>query len=380
MLPPIEIADPALLQEILGYLNFSSGSSDPTFLRRLNELWQAIENTEPPQGEVCAIALQLLHEKLTKLTGSSAAFQNVDQAEHVLRLIFDEVLPAYRRHHRDLLFHQSDAQLWQPFFIGRVAEAVLTSGGPWNETERIVEESLRRLNDFLGYRPIPVLETHKHEPYAHERVRPLPLYIAGAGVGTGKYRELIEQTLHVLQHTDADVLEAAGFDFAALDELGFDPRAYDFNHPVNRRPNYHFGTWDPHLIDNKGRYRAIRHSAVHTRCRHGTHQASSRFARGASVVGSGRSFGGHDFDGLGHDGSGPEAYDSSVSLATLYRKLPRIEMSFINSCLLACRKRTRQRLETEAASRRQLFAGARQHLNAELARRRACNCSMCDWR
>ncbi len=41
----------------------------------------------------------------------------------------------------------------------------------------------------------------------------------------------------------------------ALDELAFDPRAYDFNHPVNRRPNYHFGTWDQHLIDNKGRYR-----------------------------------------------------------------------------------------------------------------------------
>ena len=40
-----------------------------------------------------------------------------------------------------------------------------------------------------------------------------------------------------------------------LDELAFDPRAYDFDHPVNKRPNYHFGQWDPHLIDNKGFYR-----------------------------------------------------------------------------------------------------------------------------
>ena len=40
-----------------------------------------------------------------------------------------------------------------------------------------------------------------------------------------------------------------------MDELAFDPRAYDHGHPVNRRPNYLFGEWDPHLIDNKGHYR-----------------------------------------------------------------------------------------------------------------------------
>ena len=40
-----------------------------------------------------------------------------------------------------------------------------------------------------------------------------------------------------------------------MDELAFDPRAYDFDHPANKRPNYHFGQWDPHLIDNQGRYR-----------------------------------------------------------------------------------------------------------------------------
>ena len=40
-----------------------------------------------------------------------------------------------------------------------------------------------------------------------------------------------------------------------LDELAVDPRAYDFDHPANKRPNYHFGQWDPHQIDNQGRYR-----------------------------------------------------------------------------------------------------------------------------
>ena len=38
----------------------------------------------------------------------------------------------------------------------------------------------------------------------------------------------------------------------AMSELAFDPRAYDFDHPANKRPNYHFGEWDPHCIDNKG--------------------------------------------------------------------------------------------------------------------------------
>jgi hypothetical protein len=37
--------------------------------------------------------------------------------------------------------------------------------------------------------------------------------------------------------------------------IGVDPRAYDFDHPANKRPNYHFGQWDPNQIDNQGRYR-----------------------------------------------------------------------------------------------------------------------------
>ena len=57
----------------------------------------------------------------------------VEQAEAVLRLVFDGVLPAYREFHRDLLFHQTDETLFQPLFIGRACEAVLQQGGPWNE-------------------------------------------------------------------------------------------------------------------------------------------------------------------------------------------------------------------------------------------------------
>ena len=55
--------------------------------------------------------------------------------------------------------------------------------------------------------------------------------------------------------TDPDILRLAHFDPEALQELALDPRAYDFNHPVNKRPNYHFGQWDPQHLDTKGRYR-----------------------------------------------------------------------------------------------------------------------------
>ena len=45
------------------------------------------------------------------------------------------------------------------------------------------------------------------------------------------------------------------FDLALLEELAVDPRAYDFDHPVNKRPNYLFGQWDLGKLDNAGRCR-----------------------------------------------------------------------------------------------------------------------------
>ena len=97
----------------------------------------------------------------------------MSQARAVVRLLRDHLLPAYRKFHRDLLWHQSDRELWRPLFLGRAFEAILAQGGPWNETERIVAGALETLNDYIGYRPVAVLESERHmEPYAHERVRP----------------------------------------------------------------------------------------------------------------------------------------------------------------------------------------------------------------
>ena len=108
----------------------------------------------------------------TAMRGSSA-FADVSQAEAAIGLLFDQLLPAYRRHHQDLLAHLSEAELWQPFFLARGFEAILAQRGPWDEGDRVVAGALKQLNDYLGHRPIAVVENRRRgEPYEHERVRP----------------------------------------------------------------------------------------------------------------------------------------------------------------------------------------------------------------
>jgi len=241
----------AASQELLGYLNFSSGASDPQFLRNLNQLCGSLAPHLAPRQSLLDPLDDLLRTRLTTLTDSSPAFQNADQARAVLRLTLEDLPARYREFHRDLLFHQSDADLWRPLLLGRMFEAVLEQGGPWDESERITKGAIQHLNDYIGYRPVAVLQTAQRiEPYAHEWIRPIPLYVRGAGVGCGKYESLVTRALDVLRATDPSILREAFFDPDLLDELAVDPRAYDFDHPVNKRPNYHFGQWDPHLLDN----------------------------------------------------------------------------------------------------------------------------------
>ena len=95
---------PEIWQEVLGYTNFSSGSSDPRFLRNLDRLFDQVESAGTPPGESARVVHRQLVAKLSELSASSAAFADPGQARGVLSLVFDEVLPAYREHHRDLQF------------------------------------------------------------------------------------------------------------------------------------------------------------------------------------------------------------------------------------------------------------------------------------
>lgn len=371
-----------ILQETLGYLNFSSGTPDARFLRNVNDLSVWIEGlrtshqgvsgplAEEPTWRLLGRAMR---EYLPHCRGTSDAFRDIGQAEAVVTLVFDHVLGAYRRWHRDLLFHQSDEALFQPFFVGRVCEAVLAEGGPWHENDRIVAGALARLNDFIGHRPVAVLRTQQRiQPYAHERVRPIPLYVAGAGVAAGPCHDLIDRALTILAATDPDLLDEAWFNLDLLDELAVDPRAYDFDHPVNRRPNYQFGQWDPHHLDRQGRFRrfVVQQVTLNTMLQRVAEARPA--ARDEMLAEAAAVLAGTVLMGSGISGDRPEAHDSSVTLVNLLPRIAAYRDRFYEQLLQRMEGKHGRRLRAEAEKLKQPLGGARQHLNRELARRRAC--------
>jgi hypothetical protein len=372
------------VRHMLGYLNLSEGRPDARFQKLVNEFYRDAHGPEPWRE-----LRQALQDGLRAIRGTSPAFQDTTQADAAITLLFEQLLPAYRAHHSELLFHLSDDDLHQPFFVARAFEALLAEGGPWGESDRITRGSLQRLNDFVGYRPVAVLERKRCEPYDHERVRPIPLYIRDTGVAVGRYHDLVARTLEILQGVDPAILDDAQFRLERLDELAVDPRPYDFSHPVHQRPNYLFGEWDPHCIDNAGNYRrfVLRQVTLdalldRVRTADSTQAAGDPQAeRGAGAQGdadgnarlfeSAAVLGGTMLMAAANSGAGPDAHDSSVTLATLVPKIARLRDRYYEQLLSTLSGSLGDRLREEAARMRQPFASVRQYLNQNLARRRA---------
>jgi hypothetical protein len=361
--PSLTPDDETALKDILGYLNFSSGAADPRFQRNLDRLHPlfALGNGVPR-------IRRLLAERLEQLAASAPAFQNSDQARSVLGLVFDRVLPAYRQHHADLLFHLQPEDFYQPFFVARVVEAVLAQGPPWSSSERIVPGSLRQLNDFLGHRPVAVLESGQQmQPYPNERFRPVPLFIKGAGVAAGAYHDLVAGALAILGEMPGEILASAYFDPACLDELALDVRAYDHGHPVYKRTNYTFGEWDPHCLDVAGRYRrfvvrAIILDALRDWMAQADHVPPDERVREAAAV-----LAGTMLMASSVSGSGPDTHDSNVSLTSLLPKIARQRDAFYSRLLETMKGKHGDRLRKEAQAVQQPFGRIRQHLNLYLA-------------
>ncbi|CAE7242395.1 unnamed protein product, partial [Symbiodinium sp. CCMP2456] len=361
---------------VLGYLNFSSGASDGAFLAALNELF-ALEETvaggaNPPSVDR---VLSALSHRLEALRAEGKAFADAEQALGVLRLT-GQFRQAYGRFHADVLWGREDHELWRPFFLGRVFEAVLSSGPPWDEAA--LNAARDRLDDFIGYRPIAVLETdQKIEPYRHEWIRPIPLYIASAGAAHGRRHDLIVRTLKILRETDEGILRAAYFDPALLDELALDPRAYDFDHPAHKRPNHHFGLWDPNHIDGSGNYRrfVLQPVVLDALCERVEQDASDRtdgsFTRDELLDEAAAVLAGTILMASGVSGSGPTAHSGDETLGTLLPQIAAYRDRFYAELLARVDGHHGERLRREAERLHQPFAGARQHLNQSIARRRA---------
>ena len=199
----------------------------------------------------------------------------------------------------------------------------------------------------------------------------------------GIYEELIEKALAILQACDPEVLHQAWFDPQLVEEISIDPRAYDFDHPASKRPNHHFGQWDLHRVDNRGFYRRfvlqqITLDAMLSRVgiaegekgRWGEGEASGStpdelmFEAAAVLAGT-------ILMASGTTGNGPECHNSDVTLSNLLPLIARYRDQFYAGLLSSTSGPHGDRLKAEAQRTRQPFGGARQHLNHELARRRA---------
>lgn len=366
-----------LLQEVVGYLNFSSGTPDSKFLANLNQLWVQAE-IDDPDGETPAIVSGWLLARIAKLEQAGGAFTDCSQAAAVVRLVDEKFRGIYHEFHRDLLWHRQQYEVWNAFFYGRVAEAVLAQGPPWDEVERIIPAAREQFDDFVGYRPLPVLENEQRvEPYPHEWVRPVPLYIAGAGVAHGPYAAVLSRAIEILRQADPDLLRDAWFDLSHVEEIALDPRAYDFDHPVNKRPNYHFGQWDPNRIDGKGFYRRfvlqpVTLDALVSRISQaagdrpdGSYHHDELVFEAAAVLA------GTMLMASGTSGNGPGCHNSEVTLSTLLPQIAEYRDRFYTDLLAHAEGPHGKRLRAESQQMRQPFANARQHLNQELAHRRA---------
>lgn len=356
---------------LLGYLNFSDGRSDPRWQKQLNDAYAffAEQGEAAPWQSLFAWLADALHRLHAE---NSAAFRDVKQAEDVLEMA-ERVLLDYRRHHADLLAHLDDHDLFGPFFLARVFEAVLAqrATGP-EESDKPDTAVVARLNDFVGHRPIAILETRPQgEPYDHERHRPLPLYLKGAGVAYGPYHDLIVCALDILKSTDSSLRTEAQFEFDLLDELAVDLRAYDHGHPVNRRPNYVFGEWDPHHLDNQGRFRRYVARKITLDALMERINTPGPLAREELLLEGAAVLAGTLLMATGISGYAPTAHDSTTTLATLLPRIARYRDAFYEHLLKRLEGPHGDRLRDELATTRQAFGGARQHLNAYLARHRA---------
>jgi hypothetical protein len=356
-------------KELLGYLNFSSGSSDAQFLRNLDALYRARGGAQDADDAARRVFAGLA-SRLDGLAREGGAFGDVAQVRHMLHLV-PRFLDAYRAFHQDLLAHLADAQLWRPLMVGRACEALLVERSAGDDDDEILAAAIRRLNDYIGHRPVAVLQAQPCEPYAHEWVRPVPLYVRGVGVACGPYEKVLSIALNIIHGTDASLLDRAWFDSDHLDEIALDPRAYDFDHPVNKRPNYHFGQWDPHHIDNRGFYRRfvlqqVTLDSLLARATSSRHLDEEELMWEAAAV-----LAGTMLMASGTSGNGPTCHDSSVTLGTLLPHIAAYRDEFYDQLLERVSGRHGQRLAQEAQQLRQPLGGARQHLNQEIARRRA---------
>jgi hypothetical protein len=352
------------LVAVLAHLNFSGGKPDPRFLANLNAIWPRLPHQRPFE----ALRAALLAE-LDRVQGTTPVFSQVEQARAVIELTLPGCLDAYRAFHRDLLFHLQDSDYSNPFFAGRMFEAVLSQGAPWEDRDRILDAAVTRLNDYIGYRPVAVLENDRlMQVYPHEKFAPLPLYVAGAGVAETPYAPLIARTLDFLREAPQDLLQESFLDPEQIAEIVLDVRAHDHLHPVNKRTNYMFGEWDPHTIDVKGRYRRfVVRKVVLDAMTDWASAPNNKLPPAERLFDAAAALCGTMLMAASVSGSGPDTHDSTASLTNLLPVIAHRRDEFYARLTAQADGPRAKRLKKIEKDTRQPFGHVRQHLNMHLA-------------
>jgi hypothetical protein len=376
-----KVKDPAAI--LLGYCNFSSGGFDAAAWRAMNDLFEAVEpfaadgRVEERADAAAAVAASLT-ARLATLEASEPAFRDAAQVRAVLDIVFARLPAAYRAFNTDLLEHQPPGAIERPFWLMSAIQATAAADPVGRDPAEVVGEVIKSLNDYVGWRPVAVLENGRlSEPYPHERVRPVPLYVRGAGAAHGRHRRLVEGAIAILEQAPEPLLRQADFELERLEELAFDPRAFDFLHPAASRPNYLFGLWDPTRIDDEGHYRRmVVQQATLDGILSWPDAAGDGFAladdhRLALERESAAVLAGVMLMASGLSGHGPGAASASLPLAELLPRIASYRDEFYRWLMTRLPAEHRRALEEEARLLRQPFGGVRRHINTLLAGRRA---------
>ena len=86
--------------------------------------------------------------------------------------------------------------------------------------DQLAVAAVARLNYFVGYRPVPVLENRlAGEVYDHERFCPVPLYLRGVGVAAGPYQDLVRAASDIAAAADPKFAGNTQFSLRSWDSI-----------------------------------------------------------------------------------------------------------------------------------------------------------------
>ncbi len=388
-----KLQDEVGAQAILGWMQLSEGKPSDKFRLSMAKAWSILksEGTDPVWTRLLwwlDNEWNALPRTLNKTTGIFTG-PPVASAAILGAGIFIE---ATLKNKGILLGHPDQDVVAGPFWIPHLLEYLVAilppdeipqssidTGGmtladlPW--LMPFIIRALRDFHDFVGYRPVPVLEmTQKVRVRNGERHRPGILWWPRVGVAPLPQAPLVKRTIYWLEHAPADILEESGFSLEALTELSLDLREYDHSLPAAQRPNHLFGEWDPERIDNKGRYCRMVVRAMILRLLWDQVDnpgpgdpldRNERLEEGAILLA------GVILMSAGVLGQGPESVDPTKSLSLIIPRIANYRDAFYGQVLTMLPISHKNRLEAEARLLKQPLGRVRQALNRSISSLRA---------